>query len=381
MQVDQKICQKGGVRVLHVNTHMNIGGIGQYIVSLAKALKQKKVECFIASSGGELLSELVRLDIRHMRLDINTKFEFGPKVFRSASMLERIIKDNRIDLIHAHTRVSQVASYLASRRAGIPYVATCHGYFNAKLSRRLFDTWGEKVIAISEAVRAHLEKDFKVDPRRIEVIYNGIDIGRFSNTYSSDQIARAKRSLGIHRGEVIGTMGRLSSIKGQKFLIEAMKDVVSKSKDTRCLIIGGGREEAALKDLARSLGLEDRVIFTGAAYMDIPLYLSCMDIFVLPSIEEGLGLALLEAMSLGRPCVASATGGIKDIVNDGVNGILTPVGDSGSIAKAVLRILDDRDLAKNMSNNARDFVKGRFSIEAMADNMIDLYERVIRAQH
>ena len=85
-------------------------------------------------------------------------------------------------------------------------------------------------------------------------------------------------------------------------------------------------------------------------------------------------------MSLGRPCVASATGGIRDIVNDGVNGILTPVGDSGRIANAVLRILNDKDLAKNMSQSARDFVKGRFSIEAMADSMIDLYGRVIRAK-
>ena len=368
------------MRILHVNTHMNIGGIGQYIVSLAKALKRKRVECFVASSGGELEAELIRMDIRHIHLDMDTKFEFGPKVFHSGHELIRIIKDKRIDLIHAHTRVSQVASYIASRRAGIPYVATCHGYFNAKLSRRLFDTWGEKVVAISEAVRAHLEKDFNVDPRRIEVIYNGIDLGRFSNIYSADQIARAKRSLGIHRGDLVGTMGRLSSVKGQKFLIEAMKEIVSKSKDTRCLIIGGGREEAALKDLAKSLGLENRVIFTGAAYMDIPLYLACMDIFVLPSIEEGLGLALLEAMSLGIPCVASATGGIRDIVNDGVNGILTPVGDSLSIANAVLKILNDKSLAKNMSKSSMNFVKGRFSIEAMADNMMDLYERVISAK-
>ncbi len=368
------------MRVLHVNTHLNIGGIGQYIVSLAKALKQKKIECLVASSGGELEAELVRLDIRHIRLDMNTKFEFGPKVFRSASQLAEIIKDKKIDLIHAHTRVSQVASYMASRRAEIPYIATCHGYFNAKLSRRLFDTWGGKVVAISEAVRAHLEKDFNVNPNRVEMIYNGIDIKRFSNTYSADQIARAKRSLGIQRGDVVGTMGRLSSVKGQRFLVEAMKEIVAKSKDTRCLIIGSGREETALKDLAKSLGLEGRVIFTGAAYMDIPLYLACMDIFVLPSIEEGLGLALLEAMSLGRPCVASATGGIKDIVNDGINGILTPVGDSGSIAKAVLKILSDKSLAKNMSESSRDFVRGRFSIEAMADNMIDLYTRVINAK-
>jgi glycosyltransferase involved in cell wall biosynthesis len=100
----------------------------------------------------------------------------------------------------------------------------------------------------------------------------------------------------------------------------------------------------------------------------------------LPSIEEGLGLALLEAMSLGRPCVASATGGIRDIINDGVNGMLTPVGDSVSIANAVLKMLNDKNLTKNISGRAKDFVKGKFSIEAMADNMIGLYEKVIIAR-
>ena len=109
----------------------------------------------------------------------------------------------------------------------------------------------------------------------------------------------------------------------------------------QCLIIGSGSEESALKGLARSLGLEDRTVFTGAAYLDNPLYLSCMDVFVMPSIKEGLGLALLEAMSAGRPCVASATGGIRDIVQDRVNGMLVPVGDSGAIADAILKILSD----------------------------------------
>ena len=130
---------------------------------LSHSPKCAKLYCAPGNGGISEVAELV--DIKSD--DVNGLLKFA--------------KDNKIDLVHAHTRVSQVASYLASRRAGIPYVATCHGYFNAKLSRRLFDTWGEKVVAISEAVRAHLEKDFNVASRRIEVIYNGIDLNRFSN--------------------------------------------------------------------------------------------------------------------------------------------------------------------------------------------------------
>ncbi|MDP2928834.1 MAG: glycosyltransferase family 4 protein [Candidatus Omnitrophota bacterium] len=364
------------MRVLHVNTHVNIGGIGQYIVSLTKALRQKGVECLVASSGGDLEDLLVRSDVRHIYIDINTKFEFGPKVFCAASSLARMIREEKIDLLHAHTRVAQVVSSLASQQAAIKYITTCHGYFKPRLSRRLFDTWGEKVVAISDAVSEHLKSDFKVNAKRIEIIYNGVDVNRFSKVYSTDEIARAKRSLSIRSGAVVGTMGRLSPVKGQKFLIEAMREVISKNNDVQCLIIGSGPEEAALKSLVRALGMEDHFVFTGAAYMDIPLYLSCMDVFVLPSIKEGLGLALLEAMSSTRPCVASATGGICDIVKDGINGILTPVGDSAAIASAILKILSDSALKNNMAERSRDFVKNKFSIDVMADKMIDLYERV-----
>jgi glycosyltransferase involved in cell wall biosynthesis len=365
------------VKILHVNTHVNIGGIGQYIISLAKALRTKGVECFVASSGGDLEAELIRSDIRHIRLDIDTKFEFNPKVFCAASSLARFVKDEKIDLLHAHTRVSQVVSSLASQYAAVRYITTCHGYFKPRLSRRLFDTWGEKVIAISDAVSEHLKNDFKINTKRIEVIYNGVDVNRFSKSYSKDEINRARRSLGLRSGNrVVGTMGRLSSVKGQKFLITAMKDVISKTNDVQCLIIGSGPEEAALKNQAKSLGMEDRIVFTGAAYMDIALYLSCMDVFVLPSIKEGLGLALLEAMSSGKPCVASATGGICDIVKDGANGILTPVADTGAITSAILKILSDSAFAEGIAARARDFVKNKFSIDVMADKIKDLYERV-----
>ena len=136
------------MKVLHVNTHLNTGGIGRYIVSLCDALRSIGVECVVASSGGDLEEELKARGITHRPLDIMTKFEFGPKVFKAGSSLAQIIKEERIDIIHAHSRVSQMASCLASRKTRIPYISTCHGFFKTRLSRKLFDTWGRKVIAI-----------------------------------------------------------------------------------------------------------------------------------------------------------------------------------------------------------------------------------------
>ena len=368
------------MKVLHVNTHMDIGGIGQYILSLCGAVKQEGTDCIVASSGGNLVNELKKRGIRHKYINIKTKFEFSPKVFKAASYLAGIIREEDIDIVHAHTRVSQVASILASRKADSHYVSTCHGFFKPRLIRRMIDTWGEKVVAISAPVKAHLEMDFGVDPSRIELIHNGVDISRFSKIYSGDETAEIKKSIGLKEGPVIGTMGRLSPVKGQRFLIEAMKYIVSENNRAQCLIIGSGSEEGVLRDLAKVCGLEESVIFAGPVYDKVPLYLACMDIFVLPSIKEGLGLALLEAMAAARPCVASDIGGISDIIKDEVNGLLAPVGNSRAIGDAISRLLNDKILSGRLGQKGREFVKENFSLSLMAKMMNKLYKGLISAK-
>lgn len=365
------------MKVLHVNTHINVGGIGQYIVTLTKALKDRGIDCVVASSGGDLESELQRQGVAHRYLDISTKSELSPKVLRAVFVLSKIIREEKVDIIHAHTRVSQVVSFFASRRTGIPYVSTCHGYFKARIFRRFFDTWGRKVVAISDAVKKHLEKDFGVSEKRIELIYNGIDVNKFSVSYNAENMKRARRSLRLREGPVVGTMGRLSSVKGQRFLIEAMKYVIPKRKDAQCLIIGGGEEENALKSLARDLGVEGSINFAGSNYSDIPLYLSCMDIFVLPSVEEGLGLALLEAMGAGKPCIGSNVGGISEIIQHETTGLLIPIGDVQAIGDAILRLLDDKILSEKMGSSGRSFVKEKFSLLLMAEKIAGLYKEEI----
>lgn len=361
------------MNILHVNTHMNIGGIGQYIASLSSTLRSIGAGCVVASSGGELEEELNNNGIRHLYVPLKTKFEFSPSVFRSVSKLINIIREERIDIVHAHSRVSQVASLLAARKTKIHYVSTCHGFFKTRFSRKIFDTWGEKIVAISEPVRVHLERDFGVDRARIELIYNGIDAARFDKQYSNEEVLNIKRSIGLRDGPVIGTMGRLSPVKGQRFLIEAMKYIVQNNSKAQCLIVGGGPEERALRELANSFGLENKIKFTGASYKDVPAYLSCMDVFVLPSIKEGLGIALLEAMASGKPCIASDIGGIIDIIKDRKNGLLVPVANAGALSGAVIKLLSDVDFGADLAKNGKEHVKEKFSLQLMAKKMLDMY--------
>ena len=366
------------MRVLQVTTHVNIGGIANYILTLSEALMAKDVGVVVASSGGNLEEELRSRKIPHKLLNIKTKFEFGPRVIRSAFRLAQIIKDEKIDIIHAHTRVSQVASILASRFTGVPYVTTCHGYFKLR-ARRIFDTWGKKVIAISDAVKDHLRYDFDVDKDRISVIYNGIDAGRFTRHYSEQEKAGIRNTLGLKDAPVIGTIGRLSQVKGQKYLVQAIADVIDRKKDVQCLIVGDGDQRLALENLARALNIKDSVHIVPSG-LGTPEFLAVMDIFVFPSVKEGLGIALLEAMAAGKACVASEIGGISDIIKDPSYGILVPVGDVKAIADSIIMLLDNKTLRQNMGEDARRLVCEKFSLDVMAGRIIELYKGALDAR-
>ncbi|MFA6078300.1 MAG: glycosyltransferase family 4 protein [Candidatus Omnitrophota bacterium] len=364
------------MKVIQLTTHLNIGGIANYILTLSGALKERGAEVVVVSSGGGLEPSFEEKGIPHKYLDIKTKSELSPKVFSAIFKLIKIIKDEKPDIVHAHTRVSQVVAFFACPLAGVPYVTTCHGYFKTRM-RKIFDTWGRRVIAISEPVKNHLAHDLGVREERIALVYSGVDIKKFSPDSNAENVAALKRGLGLTAGPVIGTIGRLSSVKGQKFLVEAMKDIVKVRKDAQCVIVGDGPEENALKGLARTLGIDGSFHFYNSD-PDTLKYLSVMDLFIFPSVKEGLGIALLEALASGRPCIASDVGGISDVIKNGESGVLVPVGDPASIARAVLALLEDMSSAKRLGDKGKSVVRERFSLSDMSDNVRKVYERVLK---
>lgn len=366
------------MKVLSVSTHFNIGGISNYMLALADELKKSGIDTVIATSGGDLEPELVRRGIAHRALSIDTKFEFHPKLFIAALRLKDIIKKEGIDIIHAHSRVSQVAAMLASGMTGVPVVTTCHGYFKRRL-RRICDTWGVRVIAISGAVRDHLIKDLGVPPGRVRLIYSGVDAGRFSKDYSDGEMRAVKEELGLKSGPVVGNIGRLSSVKGQIHLIEALGILIADRPDLQGLIIGDGPESDALTSRAEALGISGSVKFISSR-VDTPRFLSVMDVFVFPSLKEGLGIALLEALASGKACVASDTGGISDIIIDGSGGILVNPADPAAIAAAISRLLDDPHLRKRMGEEGRRLARDRFALGRMAHDVAGLYNEVVNVR-
>lgn len=364
------------MRVLLLANHVNHGGIAAYLLGLCRALNGKKgLEMFVASRGGDLEEEFLKAGARHIRIPLSTKCEVSPKVLVSHFLLKNFLRRENIDVMHANTRVTQVLAATLSCSSGKPYLSTCHGYFKRRLSRRIFPCWGEKVVAVSDQVREHLLKDFGVAAGRVELIYNGIDGRRFSPK-TKDEREFEKTKIGLdQRAKVIGHIGRLSSVKGQGFLIEAVGRLRSQGRDIRCLIIGDGPEEKNLRRLISERRLEG-VVFLCSSVSRTDLALSVMDVFVMPSLQEGLGLSILEAQAQGVPVVATRVGGILTIIDDRATGMLVPPADPAALSGAIAELLDNPALRDGIVGKAKRQVAEKFSLEAMAQKTLELYEKL-----
>lgn len=351
------------MNILYLTNHLNVGGITSYALTLAGGMKRRGHNVYIASSGGELLNRFIASGIEYIPIPIKTKSEVSYKVLISKLKLLKVMKEKGIDIIHANTRVTQVLSYLIQHSCGKPYISTCHGFFKKRLFRKVFPCWGDKVIAISESVKEHLMKDFKVKEEDIRIVHNGIDVNRFK-MHSNEYKIQRKKDLGLSEGSVVGIVARLSGEKGHAYLIKAMQEIIAKSPAVQLLIVGEGRMKGKLTSLVKDLGLEKSVFFIPSV-MDTQELLSAVDLFVLPSLKEGLGLALMEAMASGICVVGSDVGGIKSLIQDGYSGLLVKPADSRELSQAIWELLQDSDKANYFAANARNFINQNFSQDKM----------------
>ncbi len=359
------------MNILYLTNHLNIGGISTYVLSLAKGLKKRGHHVYVASSGGELLPKFLEAGIIYIPIPIKTKSEISPKVIISLFKLTKFIKAEKIQIVHSQTRVTQILGCLLKRFCCLPHICTAHGFFKKRFSRRAFPCWGDQAIAISQQVKEHLIKDFRVKEEDIRVIHNGIDLEKFRPN-TKRQTPNTREKFGLSHGPVVGIVARLSAEKGHSYLIQAMKEVIARIPDAQLLIVGDGKTKKELLDLTRSLNLEKNVFFVPSV-LDTVEVLSIMDAFVLPSTKEGLGLSLMEAMAAGLAVIGSEAGGIKTLIQHGYNGLLVKPADSHQLAAAILKLLGDPQQRKYLGENAGNFIKENFSQEKMSEETERVY--------
>jgi glycosyltransferase involved in cell wall biosynthesis len=361
------------MNILFLTTHVNTGGITSYLLTLGTGLVKEGHKVLVASSGGDCVCRFQDAGVRHVKINIRTKSEVHPKVLLALPALRRLVSEENINIIHAQTRVTQVLGYALGLGGGVKMVTTCHGFFKPRWFRKMFPCWGQAVIAISKPVERHLNKDLGVALNKIHLIANGIDLNDFVMTDEGKR-RRMRQQWNIGEGKIIGVIARLSDVKGISILIKAIPLVLKEIPSARLLIAGQGPEESNLRKLTQDLSLSAYVRFENTIGQTADL-LPVFDVFVMPSLMEGLGLSVIEAQACGIPVVASRVGGLVDLIQDGSSGYLVSSGDEKLLAGRIIEMLNNPDKAMAMAQQARRNVEQHFSASRMVTETIKIYEQ------
>jgi glycosyltransferase involved in cell wall biosynthesis len=338
-------------RLLYVASTKSQGGIERHSVDLAAALAGRGIPIqFACRPHG-----FVETWCREVGLPVSAYQARNSGDLSAALQLARMIYHQRIDIVHVHSRRDYVpvvlgvalARHILRRRVALILHAHMIRPLGAspRLSGRFFEWGADAVAAVSGAVCDRLRHDHQFSPAFVHLIPNGVKLSEFALPGSPEaarQRINVRQSLGVPENSlVIGMIGRLDA-KGQRQLLGVMPELLAHSPNLRVVLVGSeGKtgEQAALTALAQTGGFADRLIFTGPR-TDIPQLVTAFDILVHLPTDEAFGLALVEAMAAGLPTVATDIGGCREVVRDGITGLLVPSGDSSALSGALLRLLD-----------------------------------------
>ncbi|MCK8827535.1 glycosyltransferase family 4 protein [Natroniella acetigena] len=365
------------MRILLTLPALNSGGVESHIFDLSRALKKAGHHVVVVSTGGEKVDALRDAGVIHYQREVKRKSLLTaiPAIWK----LKEIIREEGIQVVHAHSRVPAWISYFATKTLDVPFITTAHSQYSIHLGSSIMAK-GEKVIVVSDGVAQHLQEGFDLASERMVQISPGIDIEMFKEADSCREEIRNK--LDISEDElVIGNVARLTEVKGHQYLLKALAILLDKleaelAQPIRLLIVGDGSKREELEELARELGIEENVIFTGVRE-DIPEVLSAMDIFVLSSISEGLGLSVLEAMAAHKPVVMTKSGGLAEQITDGKEALLAEVKDETDLAEKIYQLYQQKNARKKIADEGNGFVIREFSINRMVEEICYFYQSLI----
>ena len=365
------------MNILQILPDLDMGGVERGTVDLARYLALNGHKSIVVSGGGRLVRCLDEIGVRHYELPVGRKSL--PTIILMVKQLCEIIKKEKIDIVHARSRVPAIIGFVATKITNTTFITTAHGYYNMHLPSRPM-SWGRFVIVASRSMARHMIEDFGVPYDRIKLVPRGVDLNEFKFI---DKYDKSEKNIGVKRRDfAIGMISRITSLKGHPDFLKAIAIVVRTAPHIKVVIAGETppskkryREELGI--LTRRLGISNIVNFMGPSE-DIPGILSQLDILVLPTrTPEAFGRIIIEAQAVGVPVVASRIGGIVDIIQNGENGLLTFPEDPHSIAEAILKLIKDRTLAHSIILKARDNVEKRYSLAIMTEKTLEVYREAL----
>jgi len=302
--------------------------------------------------------------------------------------LLRLIRKEKPTIVHTHTSKAGILGRLAAWLLRVPVIVhtphghVFHGHFSRFLSKAFlyiesaFDKITDCTIALTSGEWKNYIELSVSKPEKLTTIHSGVDVDTFLNP--AIDLKEKRKSLNIEPdGRVVGTVGWLLPIKGPVYLLKAMQLVWLKHNDVKLMFVGKGELESELKSMADGMGAGDRVLFPGWRD-DIHEIMPVFDIFVLPSLNEGMGRVIVEAMAAGKPVIASNTGGIPDLVINGKTGYLVEPGDPGELTEAICNLLENPGRRLTMGREGRKRCQ-LFSEELMIKKLDVLYTRLLKA--
>lgn len=366
-------------RVLHVINHLGCGGAENLVRGMARHLCARGWQVTVCALG-EPVSAAADLDLRCLGAK-------GPGDVAGYLRLRRLLRELRPELVHVHLLWAELWGLPAARAVRAPVIIHGHCTYDARadsraarLCSRALTRRAAATIAISRAVARYRVACCGDASARVRVVHNGVELADFGAGDGARRRARARWGLSPEE-PVAGTVARLHPVKGVEVFIGAAALVARWHPGARFLVVGDGPERARLRALATELGLDGRVVFTGElATTQAHAALAAMDLFVLPSLREGLGLAVIEAMAAGRAVVASDCEGIAEVVEDGRSGLLFAPGDARALAGKLDLLLRRPQLARRLAAAARERVRDRFSLPGMVSQVEAVYRAAMGAR-
>ena len=359
---------------LHIDTARSWrGGQNQVLVTVLGMRAAGHRAMLVAHPDGELRRRAAE-GLELLALAPRTEMDLS-----AAWKLSRAIKQLRPDVLHAHdphgVAMAAMALSMSTQPKRAPLIAARRVDFRLKgnaLSRWKYDQV-DRFICASEAIRTILLKD-GVAAARTVTVHEGIDLAKVE----AAPAAPLHEELWLpHGSPVVGNVAALVPHKGQRHLVEAAALVVQQMPDARFVIAGEGELRESLEHQIKHHRLEKHVILAGFRPDVLSLH-KAFDIFVMSSVTEGLGTSLLDAMAAGKPIVATTAGGMPEVVRDGTTGILVPPRDHHAMADAILKLLKDVELRKQMGEAGRSLAYAEFSAERMVQQTLHVYEQVAR---
>ena len=365
------------IRLLFLVNGFAIGGGELKLLELAKELLRRYSERFAVvvcsvGQGGPLQKEFEALDVRTEVFEKKGKYDIS-----LIGKVARLIREENIDVVQTTLFYADVIGTLAARMAGkIPVVsweAITEPYRKKHLlAYWLASRWFSVSVAVSDAIRRQVIEERRVSPDKAMTIHYGVDTEKFHPMHRNV----LRKEIGLNRKEkILGTVARLAEQKGHCYLLDAAPSILQEHPDVHFVFAGDGPLRSELESQTCRNNLNGHVHFLGFR-SDVRELMSEFDVFVLPSLWEGLPNVVLEVMACGKPVVATAVDGTPEAIVDGETGLLVPPRDPKALAEAIIKLLGDEKNIKTMGIKGRERVEQSFSLETQIDRFVELYEKL-----